>query len=200
MHSQLIRNFIVFSAIVVISVCIITVVVLRGNAKIDQSKEQIIYSHDLITLTKSLTSEIEAMLANQRGYFLTGDQSYLNDYTTSKSILDEYLSTLDIIAKDAQKEKLDTLKNQINLYVEKLDEAMANFKPQKSQLNSQNREILKQFSNTINDVNAEIVGQEYTTLNNRITYFQDKQKKYQETLLAIAFITGTLLIIVNIWL
>jgi CHASE3 domain sensor protein len=90
---------------------ILGVVSYRSTMELIRATELRAHAHNVIEQLGNLLSDIESAETGQRGYIITGKESYLEPYTTATQVIDQEISVLRKLTMDNpnQQRRLDTL-------------------------------------------------------------------------------------------
>ncbi|WP_079210806.1 response regulator [Brucella pituitosa] len=91
------------------------------------ANQRIVETHRAIVSLQSLLSKLQDAETGQRGYLLTGEDSYLAPYRTALAAVDGQLEKVAERTKDnpGQRERLDKLRQHVDLKLDEMAEAVA---------------------------------------------------------------------------
>jgi PAS domain S-box-containing protein len=203
MDKIFLRNFLLFVVLLMTCVSVLIANLVSSDRELGKIDERVIHTHKVITEAEQLTARIKGMLAAQRGYLLTGDDIFLEEYSDKKSEVSEHITQLTELTTDnaSQQDRLGELRNYYRDFYEKLEAPLDNVDPLAA--NSADKEILNDVSivntlkNSIIDINSAVLNEEYDMLNNSIVALEAQKTKYYTTLIVGICIGSVLLLIFN---
>ncbi|HEY9775218.1 MAG TPA: CHASE3 domain-containing protein [Planktothrix sp.] len=109
------------AGVLVLAMVISVILGMRARDKQIESRRLVVHTYQVLTTLEQLNSTVKDAETGQRGYLLTGSDSYLADYSRAIPKIDQLLSQLKELTSDnpVQQRRLDTLSSRSN---EKLSE------------------------------------------------------------------------------
>lgn len=201
MNRIFIRNYALFFLALVICAGMLIYTLIAGNISIANTDKRVSHTHDVITASEQLSTFVEAMLAAQRGYIITGHKKFLDDYEARKSQLSEKTAKLSelIIDSPSQSSRLDEMRGYSMQFVTKLEEHAARYKhvPNTGEDFLDDVAIVNNLKDSIMSLNKSVLAEERALLKGRINDVALQKRKYFVTLLIGVVLTGALLVLFN---
>lgn len=196
MDRAFIRNFAFFVLVLFSCVGTLSYSLITGERDLDESDNQLIHTHDVITEVEQLSTMIEGMMAAQRGYLITGNEEFLDQYQSKKAVVSEHIATISELIDDnpSQQSRLDEIRNYFNSFSKQLEERAETIAPKVEKSALKDVELLDALKNDIIRINSSILEEEYELLNKRFYVLDDKKDQYLNTLL-ISMAIGSVLLI-----
>ncbi len=196
MNNTLFRNFLLFVFLLLFCVALFSYTLIISDRELEKTSEFVKRSYGVITSSEELTSNIEGMLAAQRGFLLTGKKEFLTEYEGKKTMVSHGIATLSDKVKKfpAQESRLSEIRNYFNLFSQKLEERANNFETPKEIISLADFELINGIKKNIVRLNTSFVREEYNTLNKHIRAVEGKKSQYFYSLLIGASV-GTLLLL-----
>jgi len=193
------RNFIFFMMILLACTGTLGYSLIVGDRELDQTDALVLHTHDVITEAEQLSTVIEGMLASQRGYILTGEARFLEDYESKKANVSNHIATLSELTRDdpSQQSRLDELRQYFTDFSKRLESRAqkVNDAGDRSIINDVSE--IDSLKNNIVRINSAILEEEYGALNERIEKLDSKKNQYLNTLLISVSIGTILLLLFN---
>lgn len=194
-----VRISLLFTLFLAFAVALLGYIFIIGDRNLENRSGWINRSYNIIHHAKDISTLTEGMLASQRGFILTGSESFMNEVVRNKQLLDEKLDKLEAATQDnaAQTERIVTLRQEIESMTALLHtaarEALENRYPVAA--NTANLNRLRQ---TILAINADLLTEEQNLLNSRIQAIEQKKQQYYETIAIGGALTVVFVFLFNI--
>ena len=94
MNKTFLRNFLLFVIILLICVSALTYRLVMGERSIERKDDLVEHTYEVISQSERLSFSIERMLSSQRGYLLTGNESFLEKYVQEKKQISDEIAFL----------------------------------------------------------------------------------------------------------
>lgn len=187
MDRILIRNFVIFVTILLLSVGTLGYSLLSSDAEVDKIDDLVLHTHNVIVEAEQISTYVEGMLAAQRGYLLTGDKSFLGTYEYKKAKVSDTLSLLSELIMDnpSQQTRLDEIRDYLTEFTTKIEERAVTFETANSRQHFlDDVEVIQNLKDNITRVNQAVLNEEYTLLEGRIKAVNRQKSEYFVTLIA----------------
>ena len=199
MPKVFIRNYLIFTALLFACVGSMAYLLITGDRQIDKSDNWVLHTHKVIVEAEKLNSLISEMLASQRGYILSGDERFMQEYKKRKTAVSRTIANLsDLIdGNPSQATRLAELREYFTSFAQQLEARASDID------NESIKEVLKdtELINTLRDdiarVNADFLSAERTLLKRRVKLVETKKNQYLWTLLVGTGVAVALLMIFN---
>lgn len=192
------RWFMMVFAVCCVGVNLIAFVLYKKNQEITESSEWVNHTYDTITLEYALFSKIQDMHIAQRGFLLTGNESFLKRYHDNYNPVFKDLDDLKKLTSDNAKRQKELVeyKSTITEFFQALDRRI--------ELRKAGRDFLgdelansRALMNKIRDTHTSIVNSERQLLQIRANDENRKRDNYVNTLFASAIFSVIGLIVAN---
>jgi PAS domain S-box-containing protein len=186
MPKVFIRNYLIFTAILVMCVTGLGYILISGEREIDRSDEWVIHTHETIIESERLSTLIALMASAQRGYIISGDENFLNDYNERKAAISQHIANLSELAQDnaSQQSRLEEMRQYFGRFAEQLEKTIQEgVIPLASRKALQDVENIKNLKADIFRINEAFLDEEYSLLNQRIRTVEHRKNQYFLTLL-----------------
>ncbi|MEC8665254.1 MAG: ATP-binding protein [Pseudomonadota bacterium] len=202
MDKVLVRNFLIFVVILVACSGSLMYSMITGDKQLDKTDDLVMESHDIIATSEQLSTLIEGMLAAQRGFLLTGEEEFLEDYELKKGDVSNHLATLNELTDSdpSQQSRLAEIRSYFTDFSKELELRAQTFAPQVDKTFLEDVEIVDSLKNNITRINADILEEQYQILDERFDSLENTKTQYLNTLLISISIGTALLLIFNSFL
>ncbi len=202
MDRTFVRNFIIFVLILVGFAGWLIYGLIKSDRAISQTDKILLHTQDIITISERISSEVEGMVAAQRGYIITREKKFLENFRTRKNNVSEKIAYLSELTRDnkAQQSRLDELRLYFADFSTRLEERA---RLDTSVLKSdplQGIEIINDIKDNITRLNRTILAEEYRLLNQRITLIELIKNEYLNSLVVGISIGTIMLLLLNAFL
>lgn len=196
MDKIFVRNFVFFTLILVTCSGAISYSLVVGDRDLEKSDSLILKTHDVITEAEQLSTTIESMLAAQRGYIITGNENFLEQYNEKKTNVSDHIATMaELVSRDlSQVSRLDEVRSYFTDFSKLLEERAETIAPKVDKQILKDVEIIDNYKENIIRINSAILEEEYKILKYRFDILGKKKDQYFSTLL-FSVIFGSLLIL-----
>lgn len=198
MDKTFLRNFLLF--ILILFVCAGSLIfgLLKSERELARSDEWVLHTNNIITKSKEVATLVEKMLAAQRGYLLTLDEEFQENYEMRKKSVSNLIAELsDLISGNpSQLMRLNELQNHFLDFSKQLEERANNVSEQT--VNASILDDVERINNIRSDierVNTAFLIEEYSLLKERIAAVENKKSEYFYILL-IGITAGTVLLLI----
>lgn len=202
MDRVFIRNFFIFMVILLGAVGTLGYFLVAGDRELDRTDQLIDRTYEVILEAEKVGSLIESILSSQRGYLLTGDESFMERYEAKKAALSETIARLSELTKDnqAQQSRLDEIRRFTNDFTTRLEERATiddvNVHPKLLD----GIDAVNSMKNNILRVNSAVLQEEYGLLNERIGVVEGKKSFYLNSLMVGMAVGTVILLLFNAFL
>jgi PAS domain S-box-containing protein len=202
MDRILVRNYALFFLILVICTGTLIYILIAGERAIEKTAYQVSHTHSVITEAEQLSTLIESMLAAQRGYIITGNKDFLDEYAARRDKVSELIAALSELSADnlSQTSRLDEIRLHFNDFSAKLEERAQRFGPANittSKAVLDDIEVIDNLKNSIIRINSAVLEEEYGLLDERIQAVEAQKSKYFIALLVGVVIAAAMLLLFN---
>ena len=193
------RNFLIFTAILLLCVVSLGYVLISGEKQIDKSSEWIFHTHEVIIESEQLNTHIAQMVSSQRGYLISGNDKLLEEYRYRKGLVSKHIANLSglTVNNASQQSRLDEMRQYFIKLTEQLEEKMLAGVPDASKQMLDDAEVVKGLKADIFQVNADFLEEEYNLLNKRVQIVESRKDQYFMTLIIGGGVAVILLMIFN---
>lgn len=167
----------------------------KGDKDLEQSDDLVRSSYQIIATAKELNALIESMIAEQRGYLLSGEDTFLNSYTDQKNKISQNLSRLSELNEDfpGQQSRIDEIRLFYIALAQKLEDRSKQLDTKLLSQRLDDVEDIYNIKNDIDRVNASLINMEYKHLNEHILALESL-KNYYLLILFVGIIVSLMLI------
>lgn len=190
------RNFVVFLIVLLSCTFSLIYVLYSGHNSLDATDTLVEETQAVLTEAEQLSKLTEGMLAAQRGYILTGDDSFWAQYQAKKSGVSERIATLySITQKDLkQQSRIEEIRQYFVEFSNAIEERASQLTPLVDPEFLDDVDYINGLRDNIFRINNVILHNEYSRLENRLADVDSQKDEYFQILIT-AIIVGTLLII-----
>ena len=193
------RNFLIFSFLVTLCISAMGYIIVSGDVEIGRTSDWINHTQKVIIESEEQSALIHAMVASQRGYMLSGEESFLDRYEVQKKSFSDNLARLTSMTQDnpAQTSRLEELRGYFVNFTQMLEERAAAYNPVPQSEIMKQVEVIDGVKNNILRVNDAVLGEEYRVLQQRIELVEQKKDQYFSTLMFGGVACGVVLLLLN---
>ena len=200
MDRAFIRYYTLFFGALVLCAGMLIYILISGDREIGKTDAMVLHTQEVITQAEKLATLVEGMLSSQRGYIISGQQSFLDEYESKRGYISEHIAALTELTSDNQSQisRLDEIRGLFIEFSTTLEERAHKYSPA-----TPTKTILEEVQ-TINDikdniiqVNNAVLAEEYRVLQERIRVVESKKSKYFIFLLIGVVIAAALLLLFN---
>ena len=197
MDKVFVRNFIIFAAILVLCAGTLSFALISGGKELDKNDNWVLHTYEVITKAEQLGSQVEGMLGAQRGYIITKDDDFLDEYEVRKADISNHIASLQELTSGnkSQESRLDEVRNYFNEFSKKLEERARLTEVRSGAEVLTDVEIVDQIKDNIVRINDAILEEEYSLLSERIAKVETQERQYFYTLL-VGIVFGTILLFI----
>lgn len=196
MDKVFIRNFIIFIATLILCSATLVYFLVAGSEKLDEGGDLIQQTREILTETEQFSKLTETMLAAQRGYLLTGEESFLQNYEGAKADASQHIAILSELTQDlpAQQSHVEEIRQYFTELSTQLEKraSLVTKKANPTILNGV--DYIDGLRENIARLNENILHNEYRRLQKRVYRLGSERDEYLDILLT-GIIIGTLLIV-----
>lgn len=197
------RNFIVFTVLLGLCAGGLAYGFYKGREEIDRGTDWVNLSYSLIANAYELSTLVEASLAANRAYMMTGDATFITEYDTYKNDISANLRQLAGMMKDnpSQSERLEQTREKFDEFAEQLEERAEEYAEiKKTHVPIRHIEGLSTLKKEIRDLNNLMIREESQLLAARISSLERKKSEYLKTMLVGGLIAIIFLALINAFL
>ncbi len=201
MDRVFVRNYVLFVCLLIICAGSLIYILLSGNMRIGEVDERVTHTQKVIISAEQLATLVEGMLAAQRGYIITGQESFLEDYGRQKEDLSQKIAAISDLTSDnpSQASRMEELRNYKTTLTTKLEERAAKYKPSPGFTNDflDQIEVVNQLKQSIIGINEAVLEEEYGLLRARFREVENQKTRYFNILLVGVVTFSGLLLLFN---
>lgn len=199
------RRLLIFMSAFLVSAAILLSIVITRGIDMGRSDRLVAETHATIQEAQELVTKINAMVASQRGFLLSGQSDFLDSYEDQRIGVSGHLSKLsELVSNDpSQVSHLAELQHYYLRFADLLEQAI-----QLRQAYGDNPEISSNLifadTKTMSDLREQIartvqliLQEEYAILDNRVGQMELKEKRYQVIFILGGAVSLLLLILLN---
>ena len=192
-----IRNFVIFMVILLACAGSLSVSLISGDRDLQKTDKILLHAHDVIAEAEQLSTMVEGMLASQRGYILSGEDHFLQEYEYKKGLVSNHIAMLSELMADnpSQQSRLGEIRNYFTDFSKELESRAEVIRPATNSVLLKDVENIDNLRNNIIRINKTILDEEYTFLNRRFNELDHQKTRYLNTLL-ISVVVGTVLLLI----
>lgn len=174
----------------------------RGDEKLAKTDELVIQAHDVITTSQQLSTLIESMLAAQRGYIITGNKDFLEEYELKKNDVSNHIANLyELTADDpSQQSRVAEIRDYFTDFSSELEKRAETFVAKANKLILNDVQVVDNLKKNIIRANTNVLEEQYEIIDNRFEQLEGTKTQYLNTLLISVSIGTILLLIFNSFL
>lgn len=202
MDKVFVRNFVLFMLLLAVCSSVLIYRFIQGDRELDKIDGWVLHTHEVITEAEKISSRVRAMLAAQRGYLLTANADFLEEYQAKKAEVSDHIATIKELTANniSQQSRLADMHSTYLQFAEKLEErAQAVTREADTKILSDVKEV-DYLKNQIININRKVLDEEYDLLNQRVKALDAKKSQYLTSLIAGVIIGSILLLLFNSFL
>lgn len=160
--------------------------VISGERALRYTVQNVDRSHETITVAERLGTLVEGMLSAQRGYIITHEKNFLNEYASYKTQATELLAKVsDLLAEDAsQQSRLGEIRAYMAEFTTRLEERSSSLPPLPLKSDAlAGMEAINGIKANIMRINTTLLKEEYARLNKHVRQLQERKNFYFSALL-----------------
>ncbi len=198
MNRRLIRHFLLQAILLGICFGSLGYLLIQSRHVVNNTNEWVDHSRTVISEIQNLDTTLERMLADQRGYQLSGDSGLRQDYQQSKDNIDSLLGDLEkeVADNSQQAERVRSFKG----HFERFSKILGNKNKQYSFSpgdRPNDTAMISSLKDALVLIDKEILGQEYRLLDQRMQTLQAEREHFFGALLAGGVLSVVLLFVFN---
>ncbi len=196
------RNFILFTLLILLTFGLISYITMKGNSTVDRSEIWITHTQDVLNKSERVNTLIEAVLADQRGYILSGDRHFLKAYANHKLEMEQLLDQLKELVRDneVQTGRLVQMTSGLKELTLKLEARAKSYKPMMSRDFVAGVHSITMTKETLSRINRDLIAMEQDLLAARVRRVELKKSNYAINFLIATGISAALLVLMNAFL
>jgi PAS domain S-box-containing protein len=196
------RNFILFTLLILLTFGSISYITVKGNSTVDRSEIWITHTQDVLNKSERINTLIEAVLADQRGYILSGDRRFLKAYEEDKKEMEQLLAQLKELVQDneMQMARLTQMTSGLKELTLKLEARAKSYRPTMSRDFVAGVHSIAMTKETLSRVNRDLIATEQSLLEARVKRVELKKSNYALTFLIATGLSAALLVLMNAFL
>lgn len=174
---KFLRNFLGLTAIMLLCSLGLGYLLIKSTEALDRSDSWVVHSYQVITETRSLSMLSESMLANQRGFLLSRDNSMLAQYDEAKREFSDRLAHLTELVADnpSQISRLGELRDKFTTFTTNLENRAVAIKSGGAARN------LRGTIETNDSINREIARLSEAVMQEESELLRERVRKVEET-------------------
>ncbi|HPF47006.1 MAG TPA: ATP-binding protein [Emcibacteraceae bacterium] len=202
MDKVFIRNFLLFVVLLTTCVGFLIYYFISSDKKLGKIDDKVVHTYQVISEAEKLATRVKGMLAAQRGYLLTGDKEFRDEYDDKKAEVSEHIAALTDLTQDnaSQQSRLEELRAYYINFSDKLEERASEKPPTASSQTLEDVSEVNRLKDDIIRINAAVLEEEYNLLNGRISALEVQKSKYLYTLIVGVIVGSVLLLMLNSFL
>ncbi len=198
MYKIFARNYLIFVILLLLTVGGIGFGLASGDRELRHTVNMVDHTHEVIAISERLGTLVESMLSAQRGYVITREKRFLNEYGSYKVQASDLLANAKSLLTDNQKQmgRINEIQSYMTEFTTKLEDRAAklpNLPLNKNIL--QQFEIISGLKANIMRINASLLKDEYLLLNMRVRSLEERNNFYFTSLM-IGMCCGTAIILI----
>lgn len=202
MDKVFVRNFLLF--VLLLGVCATALIYnfVRGDRELERIDDWVVHTRKVINEAEQLEANIRGMLSAQRGYLLTANKDFIEDYNLRKSDVSGHITAMQelTIHNASQQDRLADLHTTYLTFTKMLEDRSAQTDLKNNQEILDDVEIINALKEQVVMINKEILIEEDRLLDKRIQALETKKTQYLTTLIAGVVIGSILLLLFNSFL
>lgn len=182
----LFRNYGMFLATLAVCAGLIVYILVSGEREIASTQQQVAHTYAVITKIEVIAAQVEGMLASQRGFIITGNKDFMDNYKFRRNRVSTMLAELNELfnGNGSQISRLEELRHSFNAFSTNLEERVQKFSPLLSSKSTlENVEVVNNLKDNIIRINNAILEEEYSLLDFQVQAIERKKSAYYTSLL-----------------
>lgn len=199
MSGSLLRNFVLFNVILLLTAGALAYAVVKGESELDRTDELVDHTYQVILEAEHVSFYVSEMLAQQRGYLLTGRQTFVDEYMKSKGAISDRIAQITelTVNNPSQQSRLDEMRNYFTAFTAEIEKRAKGFEKEIDPTDLDDVSVIRQLKTNLHNINQSILQEEYALLNNRVDFVENKKTEYLKTLLIGLVVSTVVLLIMN---
>lgn len=197
------RNFVIFTLFLALCAGGLAYGFYKGREEIDRGTGWVNHSYALIANAYELSTLVEASLAANRAYMMTGEANFITEYDVNKESIGASLLQLDQLTADnpIQAARVAEARVKFALFAEKLERRTRDVTPgHLTPTALADLETINTLKADIRAVDSAMIKDESELLNARIASLEQKKAEYLTTMLLGGIIAIVFLAMINAFL
>ena len=196
------KNYIIFSAVLAACLALFSYLLITGIQKIEENDNWVEKTRKVIIESEQLNTLVAQLVSSQRGYIISNDDQFLNEYLQRKNAFSHQIDNLRNQTKDnpQQLRKLDEIYGYFislsELLQKRAEEGLSG--TMNNMLSDVDR--VRSLKNSIFMVNRDLLETEYVSLNQHIEELEQQKDRYFYTMIIGGTISVILLVLFNRYL
>jgi PAS domain S-box-containing protein len=175
------RNVLLISTIVILWAALLLGVLSYQHRSIIKSERWVSHSYEVVTAGKSLEADINRLIAKQRGYLITNEPSFLEEYQSEKQDILSTLIEIAALTQDSQHQQdyVMALQSDFVALTDVLDARIALAKTLSRELTPlRNAEQVRTLNDQLQLTVSSLLQTEHRFLDERLKIESSKKKQY----------------------
>ncbi|MDY0005201.1 MAG: ATP-binding protein [Spongiibacteraceae bacterium] len=197
MNGVFIRNYVFFGVMLLCCVGTLGYFLVSGNNELQRNAALVNRTHATIAEVEKVAGLVEGMVAAERGYIISAQESSLKVYEAKKASVSESIAVLSELTADsqAQRSRLDELRNYFVRLSSELEARSAAVQPGLPYLPLDGVETINGIRDNITRISGAMLGEARESLRTRAVALEWQRARYLDALL-IGIIAGTALLLI----
>lgn len=198
MDKKLYRNFLIILAVALLCFGAFSALLMSNGKNVGRSSQWVEGSNSVILSTEYSAILLERLLNSQRGFLLTHDKQFYDQFKRDKATLSKLLDDLHALAvqKPEFSERIKVMKDMLNEYTMTLERRANGFAPIPPEIDAlESFETVDSLRNSIMSLHADIISEEQKTLTERIVRIEKRRDQYFVLLIVGGFICAGILVL-----
>ena len=197
----LIRNYSLFFATLVFCAGGLIYILIAGDREIGKTDAMVAHTQSVITEAEKLATLVEGMLSSQRGYIISNQQHFLDEYETKRDKISEHIASLTELTSDnhSQASRMVEIRSHFIEFSTRLEERAQKYTPipPDTKIILDDVQSINGLKENIIRINQSVLDEEYQLLQDRIKELERKKSKYFSTLLIAVVLASAMLMLFN---
>lgn len=196
-----IRNYAILFLIIVLCTGTVIYILYSGDRQIGKIDERVKHAQTVIVEAGQISALLEGMLSAQRGYLITSNADFLQEYENTRSVLMANIDRLlELVAENkSQKKRIEQMRSDFTKFSALLEMRAKEHQslPSAGQISLADFEIISDLKENMVNLNNEVLEEEYGLLNYRIDEVNRQKSKYFVSLLIGLVLSAAMLLVFN---
>ena len=197
--SMLVRNFSIFTLLLVGCMVSLGIYAMRASQTIDHADSWVTHTRTIIGETQAVITGVHQMLSAQRGYLLTGDSDYIDRYTKARDTAREQVARVRALSvgNSSHEMRLEDISEKLEIFSDTLEESFDEMSVAPDLDMMRDKELVTSLHDHIVRESQIVLRQEYDLLNARAASLAQKTRDYRNTLFIGGAGSALLLLLLN---
>lgn len=202
MDKIFVRNFSIFVVVLLLCVTLFLYYFISNDRALGRIDNWVNHTNVVISEAENLSSSIQGMVVAQRGFLLSKDPEFLNEYNRNKNETQKHINKLKKLTVDnaSQQKRIFELDLKQKVLTKNLENRVEVEKFQGDFVELSDIEVIRDLKNAILKINKNILFEEYSLLDHRVNTLNNKKSQYLVTLIGGVIVGAILLLIFNAFL